>query len=160
MTKVAARTIVLIFWIGLFSQFLLVNHYKKETYPTFKFPSFGGKGQSQGIKNFNLYEVYLHTDNHQDSILYPLDQFLPEINEKTPTLDLIARNYQNSQKRTPEKQEFEDWVSKNLSKNLPDKEITNISILEVQFSYNLDTNELEDERTLVNYFKIDLQSHE
>ncbi|WP_460389761.1 hypothetical protein [Algoriphagus aestuariicola] len=92
--------------------------------------------------------------------MYPLDQFLPDISFKKPTLDLIADKYQNDQARTPEKKDFEEWLSKNLAKNIPDKEFSRISILEVQHSYNLETNELKNDRTLINYFNIELNPNE
>ncbi|EAZ80397.1 hypothetical protein [Algoriphagus machipongonensis] len=160
MTKAAIRTIVLIFWAGLFFQLLIINKYKAEPYPAIRFPSFSSTGQNGGFKKINQYEVYLHSDDQQDSILYSLDQFLPKISYNKPSIDLIASNYQNSKERTSEKKEFEDWVSKNLKENIPDKEISNISILEMQYNYDLNTNELEKEGTLINYVKIELQSNE
>ncbi|GAB3217847.1 hypothetical protein GCM10027454_02840 [Algoriphagus aestuariicola] len=160
MKKATIRSIVLLFWAALFVQAGLMFHFKIEPYPTFRFPGFGGKVQTGGIKNFDQYEIYLHSSGKGDSVMYPLDQFLPDISFKKPTLDLIADKYQNDQARTPEKKDFEEWLSKNLAKNIPDKEFSRISILEVQHSYNLETNELKNDRTLINYFNIELNPNE
>ncbi|UZD24440.1 hypothetical protein PBT90_13685 [Algoriphagus halophytocola] len=160
MSKAAVRTIVILFWAGLFFQVLLIHRFKTEPYPSIRFPSFGDTGQTVGIKNINQYEIYLHTDQNQDSIQYSLDQFIPDLSYKKPTLELIASNYRSSQERTPLKIEFEEWLSKNLRKNFPDNKISKLSILEVQSSYNLSTDEYGDDRSLINYYTIELQSNE
>ena len=160
MTKAAIRSIVIIFWATLFFQALVMAKYKTEPYPTFRFPGFGGKVQTGGIKNFDQYEIYLHTGKSQDSLLYSLDEFLPDINYKKPTLDLITSKYEEPKIQTTNKKDFENWISENLMMNIPDKDISRLSILEVRYSYNLETNILEDDRELINYYNINLNSNE
>ncbi len=160
MTKPIIRSLVLIFWAGLLFQAAFMFYYKVEPYPTFRFPGFGGKVQTGSIKNFDQYEIYLHTGQEQDSVMYSLDYFLPDISYKKPTFDLIAAKYNDSEVYISEKKDFEKWLSDNISKNVPGKNVHKVSVLEVQRSYDLESNELKNDKTLLNYFNIELNSNE